>query len=1024
MRIRVLDAVLRFIKTNNATNPIESAPLPGAEFRLYTYPAPGVYIPGTNAVSGSDGLVEINLPDGWDIPGTRFILREIAPSGFVQPEGYWIVMPIIEGGQVTFEFERVLGPGEVVGDPDITPEFEYRVSRGDNIVRDAVPPAETPMSGFTVGLVNMDGSSYVPPTNTYYELSSGGIPVFYFVTGDPAYASQSGQIRLVVRPEDTYNAIIIYSARTTETLPNGGTIQDVSPLPTTYFSRLANAANARANATFFFDAGNFIDIDFFDTNNLSGNNTSIVGLGRGANGEPLTTIFKRAEPTTQRMTRWRFNTPNNYVENVILDGSSINMMPQNRQGNGNTFGTSGNDRGQYFVVVGVGGGPESGYGVSGLDASDLVFRDVIIQNVGSQNTNAGGLLQGLAGNQRNVALNILRVTDGQRNFESLIIRNVMTTSGFGVIQFNQTQNDYFYNLNLINRNATDSGYAQHANAYPIKIEHNITQPEIDRWLGGYIDNQRYIVFDGTLSVPSRNSTFDAVYIQDYRYRNILVPSNFSWALLRIENGGYNHPAVLVFNNKRSAMTLNAPAPARPYIPLQLDTSYWFVEANPFHQNNPPTPAPPNLQAQLNNVNTVINYINNPSSVINTQNTNSRAYIPGPNIKMIANNDRELGGFIIPNFLAAANIAALMQTQTPATTLYPAGAHASGGIGQEFVPYIGGAGNIVFSALGSGHQIFNFDFKTPAEWTIEYAVAGAIINFEVANSGRNLYLLEVTTWYVGNRLGPDQPEVRITKTADEDQVYVGDYIIYTIVATNDGPGTAYNVVVTDVLPTGITFVSTTKPGAVYNPVNNTLTAMIGNMAVNETVMFTVTVRADAVGTVINTAIVSGDNFPDSYDTETVVVNPSHLEPIVDITKVSSADPVFVGENIVYTITVTNVGTAVATNVAVADVLPAGVEFVSTTGPGAVYDPINNTLTVIIAELAISEVLSFTVTVLAVEAGTAINRVIVTVEGVEHGYDEETVIIELPCRIDCCLIILLLLMMRCRPKKKCNRIQCST
>ena len=147
--------------------------------------------------------------------------------------------------------------------------------------------------------------------------------------------------------------------------------------------------------------------------------------------------------------------------------------------------------------------------------------------------------------------------------------------------------------------------------------------------------------------------------------------------------------------------------------------------------------------------------------------------------------------------------------------------------------------------------------------------------------------------------------------------------------------------------------------------------------------------------------------------------SNTQPLrVTIEKTTDREQVYVGEQIVYTITITNIGAAVATNVVVTDMLPAGIEFVSTTGADAIFNPTNNTLTVNIAELAIGEVLSFTVMVLAVEAGTATNTAAVTVEGVEHAYDEEMVVIESPGTTDCCcLIVLLLLMMRCRLKKKC-------
>ena len=555
----------------------------------------------------------------------------------------------------------------------------------DHIVGDLTPVAEAPLSDFTVGFAAEDGSDYVQPTHTYFD----GSPSFYFVTGDPTYELLHGTSKTVIRASGVYDATIIYTPRAIFT-QGSLTIADVSPLPTAFFSRLAGAADARANATFFFDAGRFIDMDYLDTNNLSGANTSLVGL-YSEGGEPATTFYRRPEPTTNTMMRWRFNTPHNYLENIILDGSSINMRTPNGWG-------TGNDRGSYFIVVGT-------------NSDEFVAKDVIIQNIGSQNTsvNQGGILAGANGNQRNVALNILRATGGQRNFENLTIRNVMTTGGYGVIQFNNTANNYFRNLNVINPNAAGTGTAQNANAQPIKIEHNVTQAEIDIWLGGDVSNQRNIVFDGTLLVPNRNSVNDDVYIQDYRYRNILVPANFAWALLRTSNGGNNTAAIRVYNHKRSAIALHAP--------LQLDTGYWFVET---------AVTTPNLQTQLNNINTVINV----ASPLTTA--------PAPRIKMVANGG-QLGGFTVPNFATTANIVALFPTETPASSLHPALAHAAGGYGEMFVPYIGGPGGIVLPP-SSTHLLFNFNFRTPAEWTIEDATTGgSIVNFQVANSGSNLFV---------------------------------------------------------------------------------------------------------------------------------------------------------------------------------------------------------------------------------------------------------------------------------------------
>ena len=570
----------------------------------------------------------------------------------------------------------------------------------DHIVGDLTPPPETVVGDFTVGFVAEDGSDYVEATNTYFDHHPTlGEPNFYFLTGDEAYASQNGQLREIVRDSGTYQATIIYLPRQSFSA-NGLSLDDVSYLPTNFFSHLAGPSIARVNTTFFFDAGRFVDTSHVDTNNFSGSNTSIVGLYRDTEtGDPLTIFFKAPAPEENRMRRYRFNTPNNYIENVIFDGSSINMVTPNGL-------ASNSDRGSYYWVVGTNSG-------------GFVARDVILQNIGAQNTsvNHGGILAGANGNQRNVALNILRATEGQRNFENLTIRNVMTTGGYGVVQLNNTLNNYFRNLNIINPNTAGTTAAQHANAHPIKIEHNITQAEIDNWLGGSVSNQQNIVFDGTLLVPNRGSVNDDIYIQDYRYQNILVPSDFAWALLRTSNGGNNTAAIRVYNHKRSAIAL--------YAPLQLNKGYFFVEA---------AVTAPNFQTQINNINTVIN-IASPHTTV-----------PAPRIKMIANNSNQLGGFTVPSFATQANIVALMQTDTPNTTLHTAGTHASGGTGTEFVPYIGGSGGIVFPSA-SEHLLFNFNFRTPAEWTIEDATTGgSIVNFTTANSGRNLFLRYLNDGY--------------------------------------------------------------------------------------------------------------------------------------------------------------------------------------------------------------------------------------------------------------------------------------
>jgi uncharacterized repeat protein (TIGR01451 family) len=60
---------------------------------------------------------------------------------------------------------------------------------------------------------------------------------------------------------------------------------------------------------------------------------------------------------------------------------------------------------------------------------------------------------------------------------------------------------------------------------------------------------------------------------------------------------------------------------------------------------------------------------------------------------------------------------------------------------------------------------------------------------------------------------EQADLEISKADSPDPVTVGDNLTYTITVTNNGPDAAANVVVTDTLPSGVTFVSA-SPGCVH------------------------------------------------------------------------------------------------------------------------------------------------------------------------------------------------------------------
>ncbi|MFB3044425.1 MAG: DUF11 domain-containing protein, partial [Acidimicrobiia bacterium] len=87
---------------------------------------------------------------------------------------------------------------------------------------------------------------------------------------------------------------------------------------------------------------------------------------------------------------------------------------------------------------------------------------------------------------------------------------------------------------------------------------------------------------------------------------------------------------------------------------------------------------------------------------------------------------------------------------------------------------------------------------------------------------------------------------------------GNNLTYTVTVSNAGPSDAVNVVVTDTLPAGVTFVSTT--GCAEDP-NGVPTCILGTIAAGASAMYTITVTVDSstTGTLTNSATVASGRF---------------------------------------------------------------------------------------------------------------------------------------------------------------------
>ncbi len=170
------------------------------------------------------------------------------------------------------------------------------------------------------------------------------------------------------------------------------------------------------------------------------------------------------------------------------------------------------------------------------------------------------------------------------------------------------------------------------------------------------------------------------------------------------------------------------------------------------------------------------------------------------------------------------------------------------------------------------------------------------------------------------------DLEVTKTATPQPVIAGTQLVYTLTVVNNGPAISDNVEISDVLPTGTTFVSA---DAGCGHLAGTVTCSAGSLDVGDVAEYAVTVLVDAdvaeTPSMVNSATATGDDSPESTETEEVEVQ---TEADLSLAKTLNDDLV-AGEEATYTLTLLNAGPSDAQNVVITDALPSGLTYVSDT-----------------------------------------------------------------------------------------------
>jgi uncharacterized repeat protein (TIGR01451 family) len=223
--------------------------------------------------------------------------------------------------------------------------------------------------------------------------------------------------------------------------------------------------------------------------------------------------------------------------------------------------------------------------------------------------------------------------------------------------------------------------------------------------------------------------------------------------------------------------------------------------------------------------------------------------------------------------------------------------------------------------------------------------------------------------------PPAADLSLAKTVDVALPDKGSNVVFTLTVTNSGPNDTTGVVVRDVLPAGLTYVSDDGAGA-YDSTTGDWT--VGNLNNGANTALQITATVDVESQLTNTAQVQhsdlydpdstpGNSAPGEDDQAVRTIN-AHGVADLAVTKVANPRTMVKGGQTTYTIVVTNNGPDAATHVILRDQLPAGLTYISHSGP---YDDKTGAWTV--GNLANGDSATLTITVRVGKTGSITNTV---------------------------------------------------
>ncbi|WP_407420777.1 DUF11 domain-containing protein, partial [Methanobrevibacter sp.] len=173
------------------------------------------------------------------------------------------------------------------------------------------------------------------------------------------------------------------------------------------------------------------------------------------------------------------------------------------------------------------------------------------------------------------------------------------------------------------------------------------------------------------------------------------------------------------------------------------------------------------------------------------------------------------------------------------------------------------------------------------------------------------------------------DLEVVKDVNNTRPNYGDLVKWTVTVRNNGPDAANDVVLTDVLPSGLVIKSTTG-----NYANGKWS--VGSLAVGSSISFEIVTLVNKTGSFVNRVSVVGREYdynPSNNNASKSISVPKAADLSV-IKTVNESAPNYM-KLVKWTVTVTNNGPDTATGVNVRDVLPSGLVYQSATSSVGSY-----------------------------------------------------------------------------------------